>query len=354
MSVHSTASGHWYCQYRIAGQNSPKKEYFGTGKDGKRQAEARDAEVRMLRKQRKEVVPLRDTAAIYLDQLSQAYLIEAKTRGKSERWRTELAHLLNHKILPLLTSKPVNAITYPDIVDMADTLWSDRTISTRQRYLGYLRAIFRYGVEHGLTTTNPLAKWRKSKERKRDVKLTVEDLMRIMEHAAPHLAWAIEVEWEVGTRPGVTELLNLRWDDVDWDAGTIHIRGSKTETSDRVVPITPAFQARLAFMRHHAQSEYIVEYKGQPLKKIRRSLKTALRRAGITYDVRMYDIRHLFASVMLAGGADLAAVSRLLGHADIATTQRHYYHLLKGEMERATATRPSIRRKQVGKITHIA
>lgn len=354
MSVHQTAAGNWYCQYRVKGQKSPEKEYFGTGKEARRKAEARDAEVRMLRKKRQPVEPVRDARSVYIDLLAQSYLVDAKTRGKSERWRAELAHLLNEKLLPRLTTKPVGSLTYTDIIEVVDALWGDRSVATRQRYLGYLRAIFRYGTDHGITTSNPLAKWKKARERKRDVKLTVDDLTRIMENAEPHLAWAIEVEWELGTRPGTSELLSLLWTDVDWDAGTIHVRGTKTEESDRILPITAHFQARLAFMRTHAKTDHLVEYKGQPIKKLRRSLGTAARRAGITYNVRMYDIRHLFASIMLAGGGDLAAVSRMLGHADISTTQKHYYHLLKGEMERATSLRPSIRKKTSGKVTRIA
>ena len=49
----------------------------------------------------------------------------------------------------------------------------------------------------------------------------------------------------------------------------------------------------------------------------------------------MYDIRHLFASVMLAGGADLAAVSILMGHSSTQMTANVYYELLEGEKKRA-------------------
>jgi len=99
-----------------------------------------------------------------------------------------------------------------------------------------------------------------------------------------------------------------------------------------------------------------VSYAGRPMKKFRSSLATACRRAGIPYDVRMYDIRHLFASTLLAKGADLAAVSRILGHADIATTQRSYYHLQAGEKERAVSLLPKIGGSQEGaeKVVDIA
>jgi integrase len=112
-------------------------------------------------------------------------------------------------------------------------------------------------------------------------------LERILEHAPPHLAWAIEVEWALGTRPGETELFAVKWADVDFEGSMIHVRGTKTGSSDRLVPVDALFRSRLLEMRDQAQSEYLVEYKGQPIKKLRTSWGTTRKKAGIAYSVRM-------------------------------------------------------------------
>jgi hypothetical protein len=78
------------------------------------------------------------------------------------------------------------------------------------------------------------------------------------------------------------------------------------------------------------------------MKKFRCSFQTACNHAGIPYPVRMDDIRHLFASTMLTGGDDLAAVSRLLGHSNIQMTAKVYYNLQRGEKERAVNLLPSL------------
>lgn len=345
-----TKDGRWKICYRIPDRKNPITEYFGHGEQGKKDAETRELEIKLAKKKGHIV---RGQSGVYLDQLAQLYLDDAKTRGASEKWRAEFSDRLNKQILPNLCHKPVDRLEYADILAMASEAWGGKTTSTIQRYLGYVRAVFRFGIRYGITTANPMAAWSKKKEPKLDVKLTVEDLGRIIRQAPPHLAWTLEVEWELGTRPGVTELFSLRWDDVDFEAGNVHVRGSKTRESNRIVPITPDFRLRLLEMKGRAQTPFIIKYDGQPLKSVKRSLRTAVRRAGVTYNVRPYDVRHLFATVMLTGGADLAAVSALLGHATINTTQASYYHLLKGEKERAVTLRPSLSPKRVGKLVRI-
>lgn len=340
MSVHQTKTGIWYCQYRIPGKKSPKKEYFGKDSEAKRRATIRDAEINLYRAKGLE---LRDPSYVYSDRLAQLYLDDCRIRGASETFIKEFKSLMNKKVLPKIAHIPVDKLTYSDIVNVVQECWPDRSPATRQRYMEYLRTMYRFGINHDLTKNSPLSKWKKVKEKRREMRLTVDDLTKILKHSPPHLAWIIEVEWELGARPGPTELFSIQWRDIDFSAGTIHIRGSKTETSDRVVPLTERFLTRLAEKKKESRTEFVIEFKGKRVvNNVLKSLKTACAAAEIPYPVRLYDIRHLFASTMLSGGADLAAVSRLLGHADITTTQKHYYHLMKGEMARATAIRPTL------------
>lgn len=340
MSVHQKTNGVWFVQYRVSGEKGIRREYCGTGDAGKQRARIRDAEIKHLKAQGRQVAFPRDR--VYLDNIAQAYLLERKTGGASAKWLEEMRTLLNEHILPALTIKPAEAVTYTDIVALVAEKWGGCKLSTRQRYTGYLKALFQFGVDNSMIPSNPLAKWKKKAEPKKTLRLTVEGLKKILKHAAPHVVWAIEVEWEIGARPGPSELFALEWQDVDFKRHTLHIRGTKTDGANRVIPITPDFCQRLKERRQQAKSAFVVEYRGQPVVKVDKALKAAARRAGVGYSVCMYDIRHLFASTMLAGGADLAAVSRLLGHKSISTTQKHYYHLLAGEMGRAIRTRPGL------------
>jgi site-specific recombinase XerD len=63
----------------------------------------------------------------------------------------------------------------------------------------------------------------------------------------------------------------------------------------------------------------------KPYKDVKRSFKTALRRAKIT-DFKFHDLRHTFASHLVMSGIDLTTIKELLGHKDIKMTLR-YAHL---------------------------
>jgi integrase len=149
------------------------------------------------------------------------------------------------------------------------------------------------------------------------------------------------VEWNLGTRPGEKELLSLKWEHVNWDAGFVSVYATKTKDW-REIPISEDFKQKLLSRRAVAQADHLIEYRGRPVKKFLRSFRTACRRAQIPYDCIMYDVRHLFATTLLSSGADLAAVSKLLGHASIEMTADVYYGLMKGEKTRAIGLLPAL------------
>ncbi len=338
MSVHQKENGTWFVQYRVPGDKKLCREYYGVGAEGEERARIRNAEIKELKARREPLA----SDKIYLDKLAQAYLTERKLSGKSEQWLKQMERLFNQKILPELCFCPVDDLKYPDIIRMAAKAWTNVKLATRQRYLGYLKAAFNYGVKSELIAKNPLLKWAKQKEPRIEFNLTVPDLKTLYENSAPHLAWAIKVEWHMGTRPGRSELFAIRWRHVDFEHGLIRIYGTKTDGSFRAVPVLPEFLTELEKRRKAGLSDFVVDYKGQPIKSLRTAFDGAQRRAKLGYHVRLYDIRHLFATTMLNGGADHAAVSRLLGHSAVTTTHKWYYHLMPGEMHRATALRPSI------------
>ncbi|MDR2488463.1 MAG: site-specific integrase [Desulfovibrio sp.] len=345
MSVHQKKDGRWFTVHRDD-YGKRMETYFGRGPSGRDEARAHDLEIKLAKRRGQ---PVAARADLHFAELGQSYIEHCKMSGRSLDYLKTLVTLVNTFFIPFFKGKPVDKLTYlDDMTRLSNHLQTTpsrhnrpRSQITVNRYFDYLHAIFTFGVSNDLIRNNPLKSWRKAKEQPRRILLTVADLGKIIRCSAPHLAWAIEVEWNLGTRPGRSELFALSWSDVDFDRAAITVYAGKTKTF-RTIPLRPEFVERLRDMRAQAQTEYIVEYRGAKINKLRSSFKSAVRRAGITYDVRLYDVRHLFATVMLQGGADLAAVSRLMGHSRVTMTANTYYQYMQGEKERAVGLLPDL------------
>jgi integrase len=92
------------------------------------------------------------------------------------------------------------------------------------------------------------------------------------------------------------------------------------------VKLKPDFMERLKKAYGDSDCEYVISYKGRPIKKLRRSFATALRKAGIKKKVRLYDVRHMYGTFMARNKADVFAVQELMGHSHISTTRRYLHH----------------------------
>jgi integrase len=68
----------------------------------------------------------------------------------------------------------------------------------------------------------------------------------------------------------------------------------------------------------------------------KRHFKPPLKRAGLSQDFRLYDLRHSCATLLLADGVNVKVVSERLGHANIKMTLETYTHVLPGMQEGAT------------------
>ena len=64
--------------------------------------------------------------------------------------------------------------------------------------------------------------------------------------------------------------------------------------------------------------------------------KPTLNRAGLP-DMRVYDLRHSCASILLAAGENVKVISERLGHASIALTLDVYSHIQEGQQAQASA-----------------
>ncbi|KQQ40411.1 integrase [Duganella sp. Leaf126] len=146
---------------------------------------------------------------------------------------------------------------------------------------------------------------------KREVFLTIAQVQRIASHCSIVAQAAIWGALLTGARRG--ELFKIEKQHIGKDSITFPSSNTKTAKM-RVVPIIPALRP---WLYHY------------PLRMTLYGVQSAWRRARVKAGLphaNFHDLRHSCASILLALGADLYTIGKILGHANVQTTQR-YAHL---------------------------
>ena len=204
-----------------------------------------------------------------------------------------------------------------------------------QRKITTLRVLYRYLMAKGYASASPLLK---IKTPRLDVQLpevfSVKEVDALLQ--APDAAQvlgcrdlaALELMYSCGLR--VTELLDLQLGHIQWEDGSILVRGKRGK--ERWVPMGKFAQealknyidrARRELMKGRYHDHLFVNQRGLKLTRqgFWKILKSYAAKLRFSKTLHPHILRHSFASHMLERGADLRSIQELLGHRDIATTQ---------------------------------
>jgi len=77
-------------------------------------------------------------------------------------------------------------------------------------------------------------------------------------------------------------------------------------------------------MKEGAETDYVIEWAGAPVKSIKRAFRAAVMRAGLDKAVTPHVLRHTAASWMAEAGIPMSEIAAVLGHRDSRTTERVY------------------------------
>jgi integrase/recombinase XerD len=217
---------------------------------------------------------------------------------------------------------------------------------SRARHLVSIRGFYRFMVQEKLLKHDParLVDLPKTSLKLPDV-LSVDEVARLLgtpDTAKPGGARdcaMLELLYAAGLR--VSELVNLKLQDVNLEAGFVRVIGKGSK--ERVVPIGLHAQkkidsylqkSRAKLLKNQVSSYLFVARAAKPI--TRQGFWKLLRRyaalAQLSKRVSPHSLRHSFASHLLEGGADLRAVQVMLGHVDIATTQI-YTHVARRQLK---------------------
>ncbi len=259
-------------------------------------------------------------------------------------YQRDLQKLLKHTAD---LSKSLLTLERADLVDlMADMKDSGANSSSISRLVSTVRGFYKYALTEGITKNDPTAHLEAHKPwQTLPHFLTQEEIESLL--AQPNLESdhglrdraMLETLYASGLR--VSELIHLKLSDIDLESGVLTCFGKGSK--QRKVPLGRSaisflnryFPARLRLLNGKLSNLLFIELNGRLItrQKFWKLIKRYGEAANISY-ITPHLLRHSFATVLLANGADLRSVQLMLGHSDISTTQI-YTHVTNDQLKTA-------------------
>ena len=272
-------------------------------------------------------------AEVTVAELAARYLEEHVAIRCKPRTRVLYRAAVRQYIVPALGEAPVSSVRREQVAALHHALRETPYAANRAVHL--LARILDMAEDEGLRPrgANPCRSIEKFRERPHERFLSEGELRRlgrVLEAAAgggggasPAAVAAIRLLVLTGCRR--SEILGLRWEQVDLEAGELRLPDSKTGA--RLVPLSPAAAEVIAELPRIPGNPWVIAGRktGAPLRNLQYPWEILRARAGLE-DVRIHDLRHSFASRALALGESLSMIGELLGHRRVRTTAR-YAHL---------------------------
>jgi integrase/recombinase XerD len=279
-----------------------------------------------------------DTIQVFLDFLAAKKNYSENTIAA---YRNDLTQFLHHLEEQGLNSQQLN---WADVDKQAIVGYilnlkeREYTSSTVARKVAAVKSFFHYLMAEGVTEIDPTVTLDSPKVKKRLPKaISRRDIDRLL--AAPANGASaksqrdhalLELLYASGMR--VTELVSLDTGDVDATAEIVRVHGKKNLTKERVISIGDRAaeavkiylnKGRSQLVRDPGEQALFLNHRGQRLTRqgLWLIIKHYVNEVGIAEDVTPHTLRHSFAAHKLSQGKSLQDIQRLLGHANISTTQ---------------------------------
>lgn len=357
-SIYQRQDGRWTAAYYVPKPTGGESRRYVYGKTSD-EVETKLVEIRNQVRSGAPVAPAGLTLARYLDewmeQIAAPRIRPTTARSYRDAIRRHLAPKLGRKRLGQLTARDVRHF-------VAGLNAAGVGSRTAQYAHGVLRAALEDAVREEIIPRNvaKLVRVPRPVKQKREP-LSVPEVRILLKSVADHRLYAMFVVLAVlGIRR--SEVLGLRWEDVDLERGVVEIRRglhrvdgkltvfpTKTRGSERAVPLPPIVLRTLRVHRTKQNAErealgarwpdlgYVFTTPiGTPIdpRNCTRIVQTACDRAGLP-PVRLHDLRHGCVTVLLDLGVPPRTVMEIVGHTTMEMTMTVYGHVSLDAMRSA-------------------
>lgn len=251
---------------------------------------------------------------------------------------------------PYHNLKLSDPITDPRWLDRFEQWMDGRKLagSTRNSYLSAMSGLYklaakaRYRSRTGVER-NPFTDVGRYPTRSRHVTATKDDILKWMQHGAPHFVLAIVIG-ALAHKLRVSQVLQLRFDrHIDPDLTKITFDQHKTirhTGRPQVTHISADLQRVLkAIRQQRPKATHVITWRGKPIDDLKTAAKAAAKRAGLRYGladgaVTFHALRHVSATELARMGISAALAGKASGHLDPRTTEQYYTHLIESDEQR--------------------
>lgn len=213
--------------------------------------------------------------------------------------------------------------------------------STLDKHKLILKSMFDAAIDNDLCYKNPVKNIKfQLVSDKAEKKVWTKEQAEIAEKYARH-CWRLDIVMYLNTGLRRSELLGLRWEDIDFEENTLHVQRAvvqtkgkividrpKSATSDRIVPFSADFGKYLRKFR--SGNEYVIGNDGvmSPAtyaRQFSRFMDKLSRETGVPV-LTPHELRHTYGTLKRAEGVDIYTIQKVMGHADISITADIYVH----------------------------
>ena len=271
------------------------------------------------------------------------YLNEKKFPKESLKWNT----VAMRPCLNVIGGMSIGDITKAHLESVKTSLSESgvKPVTVRAK-LSVLRTVIRWCAEKGIIEQCPPFPKLPPPHYEHFIPPTPGEIELLCRVAPPHIIRVIILGTQLGIRVGQSELLKLKWTDIDLIRGIarIHAARKRPDQPMHEVPLRASlYDAMQAWAQEDAANgiEYIISFKGMQVGSIHTAWYTALKKSGIKRRIRPYDLRHAFATEAIAAGVDVGTVAQLMGH-DPKMLLEYYQHVADKQKRAAVEALPDI------------
>ena len=304
----------------------------------------------------------REHGRVRVGDFAQAWLAQVERSRSFGTWR-RYRTVVHTYVVPTLGHFRLDRLTHADVQHCVDLVVDQGKVATAETLRLVLHSMCKLAVRRRLLITNPVVDIALPPRQRRayrvlsaDEALRLMDVCRLGSSRLRQLYPIVHLMLHTGLRRG--EALGLRWDAVDFEHRTIHVREQlkrrrggfglgKTKTGDRRLVF--AGEPVMAVLERHKREQDALRAElgpayvdrgfvftrldgrarthGAPIgpNTLSRWFVEALRVAGLPA-LRVHDLRDTAATLAIAAGVDLVTVSEMLGHSSITMTADRYVH----------------------------